>query len=158
MVWTHSIHISSHFPSPHLTHNMSCSAPSRSSSFHSVSQDSTDWRLNRQIVSSCYERPTCRYGHVIIVDAWEDDETNRARRRSSSAPILTHTSWYNDFHFYSILIIFELLKVTFIFVTALSVLWMEWYEKVTFERNNNRCGRVEIRVLATNREISSDKD
>jgi hypothetical protein len=51
----------------------------------------------------------------------------------------------------------ELLNVTFIFVTALSISSMDRYEKVTLEKNDNRRGIVKISVLATNGGISSGK-
>jgi hypothetical protein len=66
--------------SPLLTHNMSSSAPSGSSSSHDGRQDSTDWRLNRQIVPPWYKRPTCRCSHIAIVDVWKHDGIDRARR------------------------------------------------------------------------------
>jgi hypothetical protein len=51
----------------------------------------------------------------------------------------------------------ELLNVTFIFVTALSISSMDRYEKVTLEKNDNRRGIVKISVLAMNGGISSGK-
>jgi hypothetical protein len=60
---------------------MSSSAPLRSSNSYSVSQNSTDWRLNRRITPPLYERSIYRCGRVAIVDIWEHHETDRARRR-----------------------------------------------------------------------------
>jgi hypothetical protein len=67
---------------------MSLNAPSESSSPHGGSQDSADWRLNRLIVPPWYERPTCRYSRVAIVDIWKHDGTDWAGRWFFKCPDL----------------------------------------------------------------------
>jgi hypothetical protein len=67
---------------------MSSSAPSESSSSCGVSLDSTDLRLNCQIIPPWYERLKCRCGHVVIVDVYDHDGTGRARRRFFKCPDL----------------------------------------------------------------------
>jgi hypothetical protein len=44
----------------------------------------------------------------------------------------------------------ELLTIIFIFVTTLLVSLMDRYEEVTLERKDNKYGRAEISVFATN--------
>jgi hypothetical protein len=67
---------------------MSSNTPSESSSSHGGSQDSANWSLNHRIVPPWYERLTCRCGHVAIVDIWEHDGTDRARRLFFKCPDL----------------------------------------------------------------------
>jgi hypothetical protein len=76
---------------------------------------------------------------------------------SSSVSILTQISWYNNFNFDSYFSNLDLLKVIFIFVTSLSVSWMDRYKEINLKRKDNRCGRVKIIVLETNGEISWGK-
>jgi hypothetical protein len=49
---------------------------------------------------------------------------------------------------------FELLMKIFIFVTTLPISSMDQYKKITLKRKDNKCGRVEVSVLTTNRDIS----
>jgi hypothetical protein len=58
------------------------------SSSHGGSQDSADWRSNCRILPPWDERPTHRCDRVAIVDVWEHDGTDRARRRFFKCPDL----------------------------------------------------------------------
>jgi hypothetical protein len=78
-------------------------------------------------------------------------KTNSTQLRQWSNPAHETSGqilWYNNFYFYPYFGNLDILNVIFIFLTALSVLSMDRYEKVTLERNNNRWDRVKISVLA----------
>jgi hypothetical protein len=76
---------------------------------------------------------------------------------SSSAMILTQICGTIIFIFYFYFGNLDQFKFIFIFVTVLSVSWIDRYEEITLERKDNRCDRVEIRVLTLNGGISLGK-
>jgi hypothetical protein len=53
---------------------------SRSGSCGTGRNDEADWRSNWCFLPPWYERPKCTCHRPCIIDVWEWDDTNRARR------------------------------------------------------------------------------